>query len=121
MQNDMRDRLVELLEEAKLKAHGTLGSMNNGFGAWYADHLIANGVIVLPCKVGTELFLSDYIDGHYRLKEYKFLGNEIAVVIDCWEWHRTCTRMLSDFGKTVFLTKEQAEQKLKKMRVENGN
>ena len=125
MANDMRDRLVELIYEARkewdvyfndclLKGKPRSKTLNE----FIADHLIENGVIVLPCKVGTELFLSDYINGHHRLKEYKFLGNEIAVVIDCWEWQRTCTRMLSDFGKTVFLTKEEAEQKLKEMRGE---
>ena len=70
----------------------------------------------LPCKVGNELFLSDYPTIHCRLKEYKFIGNEVAIVIDCWEWQRTCTRMLSDFGKTIFLTKEEAEQALKQMK-----
>lgn len=32
MQNN-RDRLIELLEEAKIKAQDTIGSMNKGFGA----------------------------------------------------------------------------------------
>lgn len=66
----------------------------------------------LLCKVGNELFLSDYPTIHCRLKEYKFIGNDVAIVISCWEWQRTCTRMLSDIGKTVFLTKEEAEQAL---------
>ena len=70
-------------------------------------------LLKLPCKVGTELFLSDYLNAHHRLKEYKFLGSDVAVVIECWEFQRTCTRMLSDFGKTIFLTKEEAEQAMK--------
>lgn len=106
---DMRERLIEMIIGADMCMWGT----NKPFAEVYADHLIENGVIVLPCKVGTELYLSDYIEAHHRLKEYKFLGNEIAVVIDCWEWQRTCTRMLSDFGKTIFLTKAEAEQALK--------
>jgi hypothetical protein len=69
--------------------------------------------IELPCKVGTELFLSDYLNVHHRLKEYKFCGDRIVIIIECWEWQRTCTRFLEEFGKTVFLTKEEAEQKLK--------
>ncbi|MBQ2427743.1 MAG: hypothetical protein II264_04565 [Ruminococcus sp.] len=43
---DVRKKLVELIEEAKLLARGTLGSMNRGFGDWYADYLIAHGVTV---------------------------------------------------------------------------
>ena len=40
----MREKLMELLEERRMQASEVLGSMNKGFGAWYADHLIANGV-----------------------------------------------------------------------------
>ena len=40
----MREKLIELLEKAHDLAVETCGSMNKGFGAWYADHLIANGV-----------------------------------------------------------------------------
>lgn len=41
---DAREKLVELLEERRMQASEVLGSMNKGFGAWYADHLIAHGV-----------------------------------------------------------------------------
>ena len=82
----------------------------------YEDSAEQGRLIELPCKVGDELFLSDYPTIHCRLKEYKFIGNEVAIVIDCWEWQRTCTRMLSDLGKTVFLTKEEAEQALEQMK-----
>ena len=84
--------------------------------AEYEDAEEQGLLLRLPCKVGNELFLSDYPTIHCRLKEYKFIGNEVAIVIDCWEWQRTCTRMLSDFGKTIFLTKEEAEQALKQMK-----
>ena len=43
---NVREKLVELLEEAKLLARGTIGSMNRGFGGWYADYLVAHGVTV---------------------------------------------------------------------------
>lgn len=47
----MRERLIELLEEAKTKALGTIGSLNKGWGAWYADCLLKNDVIpVTKCK-----------------------------------------------------------------------
>lgn len=84
--------------------------------AEYEDAEEQGLLLRLPCKVGNELFLSDYPTIHCRLKEYKFIGNEVAIVIDCWEWQRTCTRMLSDFGKTVFLTREKAEKALAKMK-----
>ena len=54
----MRDRLIELLEEAKTQALATVGSLNHGFGEWYADHLLANGVIVPPVNVGDSGFFT---------------------------------------------------------------
>ena len=43
---DIQEKLVELLEERRMQASEVLGSMNKGFGAWYADYLIANGVTI---------------------------------------------------------------------------
>ena len=100
----MRDRLIELISKVQYMG---------GLEEKLADHLLENGVIALPCKVGTELFLSDYLNAHHRLKEYKFVGDRIVVVIECWEWQRTCTRWLDDFGKTVFLTRAEVEKALK--------
>lgn len=107
----MRDRLIDILN-AELKTHFDyvpLGSVVD-----IADKLLSSGVFVLPCKVGTELYLSTYPNGHHRLKEYRFCGDRIVMVIDCWEWQRTCTRWVDEFGKTVFLTKEEAETALRK-------
>lgn len=42
----MREKLIELLEDRRSEASEVCGSMNKGFGAWYADHLIANGVTI---------------------------------------------------------------------------
>lgn len=41
---DVREKLVELLEEIRIQALEVVGSMNKGFGTWYADRLIAHGV-----------------------------------------------------------------------------
>ena len=58
-----------------------------------ADYLIANGVIVLPCKVGDPVFIitkNGYIHtGKFRLDD------------------------LERFGKRVFLTRAEAEKALK--------
>ena len=46
-----REKLIALLENRRCEASEVCGSMNNGFGAWYADHLIANDVVpVVRCK-----------------------------------------------------------------------
>jgi hypothetical protein len=121
MANEMRDRLVELLGE---------------FGIWHkpmkevwfpqaieklADHLIANGVVVPPCKVGDTVY---YLDGSIiveskvhcisfggRYGDYK--GGQMHIYDSDKD---NITVKLDNFGKTVFLTKEAAEQKLKEMR-----
>ena len=73
-------------------------------------------VVELPCEIGTELFLSDNLMQHHRLKEYKFIGIRVVMVIECFEFQRTCKRFLDEhFGITVFLTKEEAEAKLKEL------
>ena len=59
-----KEKLVELLEERRMQASEVLGSMNKGFGAWYADHLIANGVTVLP-----ESGIGDMSDGYHTFNE----------------------------------------------------
>lgn len=51
MQNDMRNSFANLLYEAE-------GQVNNEYPTieMVADYLIANGVIVLPCKVGDTVY-----------------------------------------------------------------
>lgn len=87
---------------------------------WQCDNFKDKSLIVeLPCEIGTELFLSDNLMQHHRLKEYKFIGERVVMVIECFEFQRTRKMFLDEyFGKTVFLTKEEAEAKLKE--IENG-
>ena len=122
MQNS-RDRLIELLEQAKIKAQDTIGSMNNGFGAWYADYLLDNGVIVPLCKVGdtvyqvTRNFISEF---RVRFVEIATCGNLflhtdlISGIVYTGEVFSE-----SDIGKTVFLAREDAEKALKDTRKED--
>lgn len=74
--------------------------------AYYED-AEENGLLLrLPCPVGTTVYCIEdecediYIEG----SDYRFVGEER---FDFW--------MLEQFGKTVFLTKEEAEQALKQM------
>lgn len=72
-----------------------------------ADHLIDNGVIVLPCKIG---------DTVYRVckKKYDVDGYGMQWVED---WgivtNAFSLGMFYEIGKTVFLTREAAEAALK--------
>lgn len=106
----MRDRLVELIQN----------SVNGCAKHWaevIADHLLANGVIVPPCKVGQivyvvrsqtsngkNLYLRQERIDHYRIFNDRsfmcFESNRISVSSDAW-------------STTVFPTKEEAEKALK--------
>ena len=104
----MRDRLIELLKQKA--CHYVL--CDNECGGCknvemyddsiesIADHLLANGVIVQPCKVG------DTVYWIFEPPFDDFAGKEIVEDEFCWA-------MFEDFGKTVFLTREEAEQALK--------
>lgn len=78
--------------------------------------LQSDRLVELPCKVGEELFLTDYLMYHHRLKEYKFICERVVMVIECFEFQRTCKRFVDEhFGVTVFTDKSKAEAKLKEL------
>ena len=119
----MRDRLIALLEQIATQTdddacRGCEGDCVRCAYENVADYLLANGVIVLPCKVRDTVFMIQ--DGKIYDGTVRFLR---------WESHKdrgVRSDMLAnptpyfaigasfdDFGKTVFLTKEEAEQALK--------
>lgn len=148
----MRERLIELVGQATARCNGTFcwdceykNEIQDGrcCSSFIADHLLANGVIVPPCKANDKIFAIGAENGVLQIKECNvdYLGFENAnglevhVMFECdedcegcyfssWsqmhcgEW--TCDGEygegvipFDDFGKTVFLTREEAEQALK--------
>ena len=102
----MRDRLIEL---TKTILDGVpYGQVTNYTAQDIADYLLENGVIVPPCKVGDTVYYIAFG------KIYKGKCHAITM-------KHTVQIHLYDFdgdnasypAKTVFLTKEQAEQALK--------
>lgn len=102
-----RDRLIELLGDYL-------------YSEQIADHLLANGVIVPPCKVGDivyakysgtneiEYYVVDKV-AHIGSNYFEFeahLENEDGYTVDIIEFVAT------EIGKTVFLTEEEADKKL---------
>ena len=116
-----RERLIELLKNAKLCSYPFGDQYSDSTIGKIADYLLANGVIVPPCKVGDTVYeilpKAGYIRavnvvgfhlgkfptlrGHKR-KEY-FVG-----YLDQYLLHIR----IDDIGKTVFLTREEAEKAL---------
>ena len=71
----------------------------------YVDAERQGLIIVLPCKVGTKIY---------------YIGSEINDEINEWEYfvseYGFKPYMLEELGKRYFLTKEEAEQALAKMK-----
>lgn len=72
----------------------------------------------LPCKEGTEVYLTDYPNNRFVIKEYKLVGMKAVMVLREFIHGSQCTRWVENIGETVFLTKEEAEQKLESMKGE---
>lgn len=118
----MRDRLIELLTNMylpinvrnRLGSYDTVGERRlgefeiNGI----ADHLLANGVIVPPCKVGDKVFFIVDMSGHSAFNDFVTddTVTKIGVTTKGLLYEKGFN--FADFGKTVFLTKEEAEKAL---------
>ena len=96
----MRDRLIELISQVQYMG---------GLEERLADHLLANGVIVPKVKIGhavyypirhtnkvEQLFVREIV---YTGSKIQFYASYLAFTVDA-------------IGKTVFLTREEAEKAL---------
>lgn len=125
-----RERLIEVLN----KSCEERGWLMNGAGT-IADYLLANGVIVPPCKVGDTVYVNPYTWGYLSFTDYEhcfihskhFVIAEVVSIIKTRKqnliklkiYNRTTHTAkyhrypISSIGITVFLTKEEAETALK--------
>ena len=104
-----RERLIELLQNVPADSEG-----NSGVGR-IADFLLSNGVTVPPVQVGATVYYTDSY--RHLIKPLEIFG------FDCTK--RICKYYCSgedytpawfnpaEIGKTVFLTREEAEKALK--------
>lgn len=100
----MRDRLIDLIKRGGVIIPETAEAV--------ADHLLANGVIVPPFPIGTK---------YYRIvnRTGKHAG-EYQVIREAELNYYNIENVLRDFGKTVFLSREEAENALKGGEPNNG-
>lgn len=109
--SDNRDRLIELLDIIIQPGQKTLGDI--------ADHFIANGVIIPPCKFLQKCFVMPTIENNLPdITEMKCIGFSLShdmynanLITDKNKLYQPC---FGDFGKTVFLTREEAEKALER-------
>ena len=112
----MQDRLIDLIHESDL----SLDSVR------LADHLIANGVIVLPCKVGDTVWhirrTPEHRGGSYIVEAkiicipIRVYPNEVYfdLILRYTQRNGMPEEASSILGKYAFPTKEEAEQALAK-------
>lgn len=113
MQNEMRDRLVELIKQAKQSTKNANCDLERNL--LFADSLIENGVIVPPCKVGDTVWFNTFKkNATVCVGIQPHIVDRIDVICVCDTKNLIETNIRDwEFGKTVFLTKEQAEKALK--------
>lgn len=106
-----RERLIELIDKVLVKYdRGCLPFVMNEI----ADYLIENGVIVPPCKVGDILWIPSVNSNNVYSKVIKeILIHEKDGEIGKYVYASSAYFPFENIGKTVFLTKEKAEQALK--------
>ena len=127
-----RDRLIELIVECD-KDNEVLDCFNERptkrqSAEIVADYLLANGVIVPPCKVGQTVYIPWRWDGQQgvgfaEVEEIKIYDNKnhIMFFIDLesddeeFEQQYGGWKLDKSIGDTVFLTKEVAEEKLREL------
>ena len=110
----MRDRLIEIL--AKSGASFEYATPED-----IADHLLAEGVIVLPCRLGKEVYdITEFVEQCPCPELYEFSTDDITLS-RCRETKELIFGIdgidytFDEFGKRVFLTEEEAYEKLREL------
>ena len=125
-----RDRLIELLNEAEDICNNTLDcdeceynqSDNNCIIELITDYLLANGVIVPPCKVGDVVYF--LLEDDFPVHRWFLSEEKITEICSKGFFTSAFYPAKEDFGnytsyellgKEAFLTQEEAEQALKEI------
>ena len=116
----MKDKLIELIINTppmRLKAVGRANGKTFTTVSHMADHLLANNVVVLPCKVGDTVYIID--DGDegsdpyvLAVKVLQFLLNSNGIAVELALPLGIRLNTWAVIGKNVFLTEEEAEKAL---------
>ena len=122
----MRDRLIKLLKQAEKQQslNAVCGRdidslIDSPKGAEFiSDYLLENGVIVPPCKFLQRVYVIPTIENRLSdVTEMKCIGFTLSHDAYCVnlmnEKNKLYQPAFGRFGKTVFLTREEAERALK--------
>ena len=111
-----RERLIDLIREAKKHTKNANSDLERNM--IFADYLLEHGVTVLPCKVGDRVY---EITGRKTVSVYKVRAIRVELfglfiewdIVEGFVWQSLSGINADEIGKTVFLTREEAEQALK--------
>ena len=124
-----RDRLIELFKKIEYTPFPEMtikSNLGNQFTDYALNHIVdeilANGVMVPPCKVGETVYcLIQGFENPLKAIVNRITVQKDAVIISCSVLgYFGQSYMATDFSKTVFLTKEEAEKELRKRSDNNG-
>ena len=120
---DVREKLVELLKEAPYNIFDNKlgGMLFDSCLGMIADHLINNGVTVLPVQVGDRLY---EVTGRKTISVYKVKAIRVELfglfiewdIVEGFVWQSLSGINAGEIGKTVFLSREEAEKALEAMK-----
>ena len=132
----MRQKLVELIEQADIKHVNAFSTLREEL-EYEADFLLQNGVIVLPCNVGSTLY--DMSGKKCNVEAFNIENDNTTIIVsfECDEnckncsfdsWHQdysgeyssdgewgSASLPLEYFGKVIFPSREEAEKALKRL------
>ena len=111
MREAEKKRLIKLWKEARKMAKEANSDIEREM--IFTEHLLENGVIVPPCKVGQtvyRIYTNSWI-GEDKVIEFSAIESGLHYCDDKGR-QSSCDK----FGKTVFLTKSEAEYALKNRR-----
>ena len=118
----MRDRLKKLIFESDILCSSCGEFSCYDCSEYIADRLLANGVIVPPCKVGDTVYYINtlYFSPLERNKVYRAEVTRIVITkrgvsfVAKVRYKGGVIEITEDgFGENVFLTREEAERALK--------
>lgn len=117
----MRERLIEIFKQADEKAfeyirendHMDFIPTRDEIAGIYADHLLANGVIVPPCKVGDILYMPLGKILEYEVISWRMREEGLQLVTHSRTTGGLYHIWAACIGKTIFLTREEAEAAFK--------
>lgn len=119
-----RERLVEILKLGSCPSpylcdeNCKYANLERCYEERTADLLLEHGVIAPPCKVGDRLY---EVTGRKTVSVYKVRAIRVELfslfiewdIVEGFAWQSLSDINAGEIGKTVFLTREEAEQALK--------